>query len=130
MPLSSSKGELVQEADGRWRKGAKISPTGRVSQAWTPEMREAFHNARKLSIRAIQKLSELLDCGDVRVELKAAETLLLRVYGAPKASEPEEQDEAPKVNLEDLPHDERLALLEDAAVNVQRALELERLKAK
>jgi len=128
--VSADRGELVQDPDGRWRKGTKISPTGRVLQAWTPEMREALGNARRLSVRAVQKLAELLDCGDPRVELKAAETLLARVYGAPKQAEPEESQEAPQVSLEDLPHEERLALLEDAAVNVQKALEMERSKAK
>lgn len=128
--MSGERGELVQMPDGRWRKGQKLTPSGRPVQGWTPEMREAFENAKKLSVRAVAKLSELLDCGDPRIEMKAAETILSRVYGAPKAAVEEHDDEAPRVSLEELPHEERLALLEDAAVNVQKALELERAKAK
>ena len=125
--MAKVTGEIVQSPDGRWRGGDNGNASGRIAKAWTPEMREAMHQARKLSVAAVRKLAELMDCGDPRIELKASELLIVRVFGAPKPIETDE-DNSRNVSLDELPARERLALLEDAAENVARALEVERSK--
>lgn len=123
------RGELVQTPNGRWVTGSNGASNGAPSrrQPWTPEMREAMHMARKLSLSAMRRVGELLDSGDDKIAIKAAELLLSRVFGAPKPIELSE-DEAKPVSLDDLPTHERIALLEDAAVSVAKALEIEKMR--
>lgn len=126
---SSYKGELVQGPDGRWRHGSNGANNGAITRktAWTPEMREAMLQARKLSVVAMRKVGEMLHSDDDKIAIKAAELVLNRVFGAPKPIEAVEEEAKP-VELDELPVKERIALLEDAAQNVARALEIEKAR--
>lgn len=64
--------------------GQVANPGGRVP--YTAEMREAVRLLKEGSKQAAQKLVALLQCGDLKVEAKAAELILDRAFGKPHQS--------------------------------------------
>jgi hypothetical protein len=73
-------GESVVERDerGHWLPGRSANPGGRPS---VPEVIKA--TLRELSPRAVERLGELLDSEDERIQLEAAKAILDRHLGRP-----------------------------------------------
>lgn len=62
-----------------WQPGKSGNPTGRSRR-----FHEVTMLAQEKSVQAIEKLSVLMDCGDERVEIMAANAILDRAFGKPK----------------------------------------------
>ena len=63
-----------------WRPGQAGNPTGRTGRYW-----ETVRLAREVSPEAMRKLIRLMDCDDERVAIVAAQAVLQRAWGPPRA---------------------------------------------
>lgn len=63
----------------KWAPGQSGNPAGRSKR-----FHEVTAAAQEKSLQAIDKLAQLMNCGDERVELMAASALLDRAFGKPK----------------------------------------------
>lgn len=66
-------------ADGRWPRGVSGNPGGRPKA-----LREVLDLARQHTVRAIERLAELVESKDEGIALRAAEALLDRAWGRPQ----------------------------------------------
>ena len=87
--------------------GAKRQPTGHSGLYG-----EAVKLARGLSLRAVQRLGELMESEDERVSVVACNSLLDRAFGKPKPAV-EEKDDVMEARLKTMSREERLALLQE-----------------
>jgi hypothetical protein len=85
-----------------WRPGQSGNPAGH-----TGLYGEAVKLARALSLRAVQRLGELMESEDERVSVVACNALLDRAFGKPKAAEEEKDDMGAR--LGSMSREERLA---------------------
>src|SRR5215510_11014063 len=83
----------------RWKPGQSGNPSGQ-----TAEYGEVVSLARSLSVRAVERLAELMESPDERVAAVACNTILDRAFGKPQSHRPE-NDEAPVAKMT---HEERL----------------------
>jgi hypothetical protein len=99
-------------------KGKSLSP-GFLANTWRPGQSgnrgghsglygEAVKLARGLSLRAVQRLGELMESEDERVSVVACNSLLDRAFGKPKAAA-EEKDNDMEARLKAMTRQERLA---------------------
>ena len=75
-----NRGDFIVERDerGHWLPGRSANPGGRPG---VPEVIKA--TLRELSPRAVERLGELLDSADERIQLEAAKAILDRHLGRP-----------------------------------------------
>jgi len=79
---------------------------------------EAVRLARELSLRAVQRLGELMESEDERVSVVACNSLLDRAFGKPKAvEEPKDDMDA---QLASMSREERLALMNEVLADIER----------
>ncbi len=71
----------------RWQPGQSGNPSGQAA-----EYGEVDALARSLSMRAIERLGELVESEDERVAAVAANAILDRAFGKPRAQRSEEDD--------------------------------------
>jgi hypothetical protein len=78
--LEENRGGFIVERDdrGHWLPGRSANPGGRPG---VPEVIKA--TLRELSPRAVERLGQLLDSADERVQLEAAKAILDRHLGRP-----------------------------------------------
>ncbi len=65
--------------DGRWPRGVSGNPGGRPRA-----LREVLDLARQHTVRAIERLAELMDSEDEGIALRACEALIDRGWGKPQ----------------------------------------------
>lgn len=88
----------------RWKPGESGNPAGRSKR-----FHEVQRAAQDKSVQAIEKLGNLMSCGDERVELMAATAILDRAFGKPKEQKAEDADRF-KPDLSKLAPDDLAAL--------------------
>jgi hypothetical protein len=116
--MSAGKGKALSPAflANTWRPGRSGNPGGHSGLYG-----EAVKLARGLSVRAVQRLGELMESEDERVSVVACNSLLDRAFGRPKPAV-----EEPKVDmaarLANMTRDERLALMHRMLERVQQRL--------
>ena len=71
----------------QWKPGQSGNPSGH-----TAEFGEIVRLARQLSVRAVERLGELMESEDERVAAVAANGILDRAYGRPQVRQPEPTD--------------------------------------
>src|SRR5260370_42625834 len=101
--------------DRRWKPGQRGNPSGQ-----TGEYGEVVRLAQSLSVRAIERLGELMESEDERVSVVAANSLLDRAYGKPQSQRPEEHSIEAK--LARMTPEERAADARELAERVRRGL--------
>src|SRR5713101_5500038 len=71
----------------RWKPGQSGNPSGHAA-----EYGEVIRLARSLSIRAVERLGELMESEDERVAAVACSAVLDRAFGKPQTNRPEKED--------------------------------------
>jgi hypothetical protein len=112
------------------RKGKTLSPvflanTWRPGQSGNPGGHsglygEAVKLARGLSVRAVQRLGELVESADERVSVVACNSILNRAFGTPRAAEEPKDDMTAR--LKAMSRAERLALMHELLEPMQKYL--------
>jgi predicted Zn-dependent protease len=107
--MSAGKGKSLSPAflANTWRPGQSGNPRGHSGLYG-----EAVKLARGLSLRAVQRLGELMESEDERVSVVACNSLLDRAFGKPKPAV-EEKDDVMEARLKTMSREERLALLQE-----------------
>jgi hypothetical protein len=115
--MSAGKGKSLSPAflANTWRRGQSGNPGGHSGTYG-----EAVRVARGLSVRAVQRLSELMESEDERVSVVACNSLLDRAFGKPKPAVEEKDDMAAK--LASMSREERLAEMMRLLERMQRCL--------
>jgi hypothetical protein len=72
----------------RWKPGQSGNPSGHAA-----EYGEVIKLARQFSVRAIERLGELMESEDERVAAVASNSILDRAYGRPETRKPEAADD-------------------------------------
>ena len=98
-----------------WRPGQSGNPGGHSGLYG-----EAVKLARGLSLRAVQRLGELMESEDERISLVACTSLLDRAFGKPKPAV-EEKDET-DARIASMSREERLAFLQELLEPMRRYL--------
>jgi hypothetical protein len=116
--MSAGKGKTLSPAflANTWRPGQSGNPGGHSGLYG-----EAVKLARGLSLRAVQRLGELLESEDERVSVVACNSLLDRAFGKPKAVEEKDDMDA---QLASMSREERLALMNNLLEPMRRYLPL------
>jgi hypothetical protein len=106
--MSAGKGKSVSPAflANTWRPGQSGNPGGHSGLYG-----EAVKLARGLSLRAVQRLGELMESEDERVSVVACNSLLDRAFGKPKPVAEEKDDF--DARLKAMSREERLALMQE-----------------
>jgi hypothetical protein len=86
----------------RWKPGESGNPAGH-----TAEYGEVIKLARDLSLRAVERLGELVESDDERVAAVAANAILDRAFGKPQPRFPENDD--PLARLKNMSEEQRAA---------------------
>src|ERR1700674_2472863 len=71
----------------RWKPGQSGNPSGHAA-----EYGEVIRLARSLSIRAVERLGELMESEDERVAAVACSAVLDRAFGKPRTNPPQKED--------------------------------------
>jgi len=105
--MSARKGKTLSPAflANTWRPGHSGNPGGHSGLYG-----EAVKLARGLSLRAVQRLGELMESEDERVSAVACNALLDRAFGKPGLAAKEEK-EGIEARLANMTREERLALM-------------------
>ena len=105
--MSARKGKALSPAflANTWRPGQSGNPGGHSGLYG-----EAVKLARGLSLRAVQRLGELMESEDERVSVVACNALLDRAFGKPKPAVEEKDDM--DAQLASMTREERLALIQ------------------
>jgi hypothetical protein len=114
--MSARKGKTLSPAflANTWRPGQSGNPGGHSGLYG-----EAVKLARGLSLRAVQRLGELMESEDERVSVVACNSLLDRAFGKPKAVEEKDDMDA---QLASMSREERLALMNNLLEPMRRYL--------
>jgi hypothetical protein len=118
--MSAGKGKSLSPAflANTWRPGQSGNPGGHSGLYG-----EAVKLARGLSLRAVQRLGELMESEDERVSVVACNALLDRAFGKPKPiEEPKDDMDA---QLASMSREERLALMNNLLEPMRRYLPLD-----
>src|ERR1700681_4033900 len=85
------KGRVLSPAflERRWKPGQSGNPSGHAA-----EYGEVINLARQFSVRAMERLGELMESEDERVAAVAANSILDRAYGKPEVRRPDPADDA------------------------------------
>jgi hypothetical protein len=115
--MSAGKGKSLSPAflANTWRPGQSGNPGGHSGLYG-----EAVKLARGLSLRAVQRLGELMESEDERVSVVACNAVLNRAFGTPRAAEAPKDDMAAR--LANMSREERLAEMMRLLERVQRCL--------
>jgi hypothetical protein len=107
--MSAGKGKSLSPAflANTWRPGQSGNPGGHSGLYG-----EAVKLARGLSLRAVQRLGELMESEDERVSVVACNSLLDRAFGKPRPVA-EEKDDDLDARLKAMSREERLALMHE-----------------
>jgi hypothetical protein len=113
--MSAGKGKTLSPAflANTWRPGQSGNPGGHSGLYG-----EAVKLARGLSLRAVQRLGELMESEDERVSVVACNALLDRAFGKPKPAVEEKDDM--DARIASMSREERLALMNDLLADLER----------
>ena len=103
----------------RWKPGQSGNPAGLAA-----EYGEVVRLARALSIRAVERLAELMESEDERVAAVACSAVLDRAFGKPQTNPPEKEDSLTE-RLARMTPEERAADALALAARVREALRRE-----
>jgi len=104
----------------QWKPGQSGNPSGH-----TAEYGEVNKLARQFSVRAIERLGELMESEDERVAVVAANSILDRAYGKPEVRRPEPIDDV-VARLERMTDAERLEDAKRLAARIREVLDRDR----
>src|ERR1700689_1063504 len=88
----------------RWKPGQSGNPSGHAA-----EYGEVNKLARQFSVRAMERLGELMESQDERVATVACNSVLDRAYGKPEVRQPEPVDDF-EARLERMTPEQRMEL--------------------
>jgi len=113
--MSAGKGKSLSPAflANTWRPGQSGNPGGHSGLYG-----EAVKLARGLSLRAVQRLGELMESEDERVSVVACNSLLDRAFGKPKPAAEEKDDM--DARLASMSREERLAEMTRVLADIER----------
>jgi hypothetical protein len=113
--MSAGKGKTLSPAflANTWRPGQSGNPAGHSGLYG-----EAVKLARGLSLRAVQRLGELMESEDERVSVVACNSLLDRAFGKPKPAVEEKDDM--DARLARMSREERLAEVTRLLADLER----------
>ena len=106
----------------QWKPGQSGNPRGHAAAYG-----EVVKLARQLSVRAMERLSELMESEDERVAAVAANSILDRAYGKPEVRRPEPVDDV-VARLERMTDAERLEDAKRLAAQIRETLDRDRRK--
>jgi hypothetical protein len=106
----------------QWKPGQSGNPSGHAAAYG-----EVVKLARQLSVRAMERLSELMESEDERVAAVAANSILDRAYGKPEVRRPEPVDDV-VARLERMTDAERLEDAKRLAAQIRETLDRDRRK--
>ena len=113
--MSAGKGKSLSPAflANTWRPGQSGNPGGHSGLYG-----EAVKLARGLSLRAVQRLGELMESEDERVSVVACNSILDRAFGKPKPAAEEKDDM--DARLASMSREERLAEMTRVLADIER----------
>ena len=116
--MSAGKGRTLAPAflANTWRPGQSGNPGGHSGLYG-----EAVKLARGLSLRAVQRLAELMESDDERVSVVACNSILNRAFGTPRPAVEEPKDDM-AARLASMSREERLAEMMRLLKPMQRYL--------
>ncbi len=112
------KGRVLSPAflERRWKPGQSGNPSGQ-----TPEYGDVVRLAQSLSLRAIERLAELVESEDERVAAVACNAILDRAFGKPQTNHPQKEDSLAE-RLARMTPDERIKDAHELYRRIRRVL--------
>src|SRR5712691_9632793 len=100
----------------RWKPGQSGNPAGHAA-----EYGEVVRLARSLSIRAVERLGELMESEDERVAAVACSAVLDRAFGKPQTNQTQKEDSLAE-RLDRMTPEERIKDAHELYQRIQRVL--------